>query len=250
MENQPENLQQTVPQINILFQVTPFSRAFAGMLIVVLPFLGFWVGIQYSDSAVEAVPVNIVQAPETKTDALETLPSANVDEETAIRELSKKVLMSFKNTDINAFRAFVHPVDGVKFSYDGNVKPDDVKMTTTQIDEHIQKNDEIVWGLGDGSGLPIKQTLVDQFKKYSKIDYLSAPQNAFNRVLTNGNTNIDTVYVAKPFVSFYLPPTGTFIDENGKEVIQPNSWKAINLVFDMYNGQPFLIGVITDNWTI
>lgn len=250
MENQQDNLEQTTPQKNILFRVTPFSRIFTGVLLIMLPFLGLWVGMQYPSSVVEAVPVNIVRAPETKTDTSETLPGANVDEETAIRELSKKVLMSFRDNDINTFKTLVHPTEGLIFSYDGHVDPDDVKMTITEIEEHLQKNDEILWGLGDGSGLPIKNTLADRFKMYSKIDYLSAPQNAYNKVLTSGNTNIDTVYAGKPFLSFYLPPTDTYTDENGKEVIQPNSWKAINLVFDMYNNKPFLIGVVTDNWTI
>ena len=253
MENQTDNLQQVVPQKNILFQVTPFSRLFTGTLLVVLPFLGFWVGMQYSDSAVEAVPVNIVQAPEIKNDTSDTLSDVNVDEESAVRQISEMVLKTFKTKDVETFKTLVHPVEGVRFSRDGYISTDNVKMTVSEIEAHILKNDVIAWGLADGSGLPINKTFYEWFQDYSKIDYLNAPESAFNKALgpnPNVANNIKENYPNKPLMSFYIPFISTEKDENGKEVPATYSWKAIDLVFDTYNNQLYLVGIITDNWTI
>ena len=253
MENQTDNLQQVVPQINILFQVTPFSRLFTGTLLVVLPFLGFWVGMQYSDSAVEAVPVNIVQAPEIKNDTSDTLSDVNVDEESAVRQISEMVLKTFKTKDVETFKTLVHPVEGVRFSRDGYISTDNVKMTVSEIEAHILKNDVIAWGLADGSGLPINKTFDEWFQDYSKIDYLNAPESAFNKALGPNPyvaNNIKENYPNKPLMSFYIPFISTEKDENGKEVPATYSWKAIDLVFDTYNNQLYLVGIITDNWTI
>ena len=253
MENQQDNLQQTVPQKNILFQVTPFSKAFAGVLFVGLPFLGLWVGMQYPSSAIEAVPVQIVQAPAVKDNSTLKTSDAGVDEETKVGELSDNVLVSLVNEDLATFAKLLHPVEGVRFSFDGHVKDDDVKLTASQIEAHIQKNDLITWGLGDGSGLPINKTFTEWFSDYSKIDYTRASDRTFNKVLGGDTTainNIASMYAKKPFMSYYLPSTGTYLDENGKEVPQPMSWKAINLVFDTYNNQLYLIGILTENGTI
>ncbi len=184
------------------------------------------------------------------TQGAETLPS----KESQIRELSQKILNSLKNKDIETFKTFVHPINGVRFSYDGNVLDHNIKLTTSEITNHVKNNDLLLWAYGSGSGLPIYKTFIGGFNDIYKRDYLNAPQFAYNQILSGGGSNainsIKNAYPGKTLMSFYFDSNGTYLDENNKEVPQTIAWSAIDLIFDTYNNQEYLIGIVTDNWTI
>ncbi len=52
MENTPIVDEVVVPKKNILFEVTTLSKVLAAVLFIILPFVGFWVGLNYNNNAV------------------------------------------------------------------------------------------------------------------------------------------------------------------------------------------------------
>lgn len=52
MEDTPLAVGTMTPKKNVLFEVTPVSKALAAVLFIILPFAGFWVGLNYNNGEV------------------------------------------------------------------------------------------------------------------------------------------------------------------------------------------------------
>ena len=77
-----------------------------------------------------------------------------------------------------------------------------------------------------------------QSNRHSNGAYLSINQfQGFG----NSLNNLQDVYPDHNFVEFYYPGT----DEYGGM-----DWYSLRLVFDDYQGKPYLVAIINDQWTI
>lgn len=187
-----------------------------------------------------------------------TSPTFEFGEETALSNLIKLrsayVLTSFNQHDMETFKKLIHPVKGVRFSKDGIVfLENDLVFTPEAIDKTLSENPVLLWGYADGSGKPINKTFRDYISQYSEINYLKAPQIAYNEILRGGSAggnNVKDKYSDNPFVSYHYPYTSTYTNDSGEEVVQPMSWTTLNLVFEEYQGIYYLVGIVQDNWTI
>lgn len=85
-------VEQTDPVISPWKQVTPFSKYLAMGLFIVLPFVGFWIGLHYGENKDQSIiDIGITPASETKTDIVteERLPE-KVTEESESDEIEEK----------------------------------------------------------------------------------------------------------------------------------------------------------------
>ncbi len=84
MDNTPIVDEVAVPKKNVLFEVTTLSKVLAAVLFIILPFVGFWVGMQYAPQTetVVTTPEEQVQNPAEQVLPI-AQPSSDTDEQKA-----------------------------------------------------------------------------------------------------------------------------------------------------------------------
>jgi DKNYY family len=78
MENTPTATSTEVMKKNVLFEVTPLSKVLAAIVFIIMPFLGFWLGVQYA--SVDTVDVQTSPLPTSNVDHMSSSSSAAVQE--------------------------------------------------------------------------------------------------------------------------------------------------------------------------
>jgi hypothetical protein len=72
MENTPVVDEVVVPKKNFLFEVTTVSKVLAAILFIILPFVSFWIGLQFNSKAPQNIEVSTYsQTPEKSTFEIE-----------------------------------------------------------------------------------------------------------------------------------------------------------------------------------
>ncbi len=79
MENTPDTIVVNEPQQNRLFLVTSTSKILSAVLFIILPFIGFWIGLQFSTETPQPI-TQIVPIPDAGSRKSE-LPEKNVQSE-------------------------------------------------------------------------------------------------------------------------------------------------------------------------
>jgi len=172
--------------------------------------------------------------------------------EQIIIQKSDKIISLLKNKSVSSLKGYIHPTKGVRISKDGYInKQKDVIIKASEIDNLIKNDTKLLWGYSDGKGDAINLSVEDFFSKYLSIDFTNS-QKKYNQVVRGGANSlldIQGVYIDSNFVNYYIPYNSTYMDEG---VVKPQTmdWRAINLVFEEYNSELYLIGIIADNWTI
>ena len=179
-----------------------------------------------------------------------TAGNSNVDKtdrDAVLRDRTADLLQLLKDKNYSAFAEYIHPVEGVRFSPYGHVD--------TLKDVHLSKADFILlygdgaakkteWGYFDGSGEPIRMTFQAYFDRFVyDVDFLNAPQKSVNKTLGRGNmiNNMDSVYTGTDYTENHFPG----FDEKYRGM----DWRSLRLVYKMRDGEPFLVGVVHDEWT-
>jgi len=172
--------------------------------------------------------------------------------EQIIIQKSDKIISLLKNKSVSSLKDSIHPTKGVRISIDGYInKQKDVILKASEIDSLIKNDTKLLWGYSDGKGDAINLSVKDFFSRYLSIDFTNS-QKKYNQVVRGGANSlldIQGAYTNNNFVNYYIPYNSTYV-ENGVVKPQIMDWRAINLVFEEYNGESYLIGIITDNWTI
>lgn len=166
--------------------------------------------------------------------------------DTSLSEVINSILKALDERDYTTLAGHIHPERGLRFSPYGYVD--------TSSDQHFSKdafldamkaNRLMNWGSYDGSGDPIKLTVTNYFNKfvYDK-KYKDAPEVGLNKVVSSGNSlnNLSKIYPNSIFTELYFP--GDMKKYNGMD------WKSLKLVFLRYEGKPYLVGIVHDQWTI
>ena len=95
-----------------------------------------------------------------------------------------------------------------------------------------------------GSGSPIRCTSKDYFARYVfNTDYTEAPQVGIDTVLISGNAleNVADAYPNGRFVEYHFPG----IDP----ALEGFDWCSLKLVFEIWNNDWYLVGIIHGEWT-
>ncbi|MBZ2174434.1 hypothetical protein K8M07_04150 [Schnuerera sp. xch1] len=157
-----------------------------------------------------------------------------------------KVVNLIKNKDMEELTSYIHPTAGVRFSpYEYiDIKSHRV-FTADEIERLLDDEQVYTWGNYDGSGKPIELNFTNYYDRFIyDVDFADPNMLGNNVVIGSGNTinNIEEAY-----------PDGDFIEFHFKG-IEPQykgmDWRSLWLVFEEYDGEWYLVGIVHGEWTI
>ncbi len=163
-----------------------------------------------------------------------------------IEETSDKVIEAISEKDAETIAEYTHPEKGLRFTPYTNVSiEEDVVFSKEEIKNFFEDKKEYTWGYYDGTGDEIKLTPSEYYEEfiYSE-DFKNAEQIGYNEVLSFGNMleNQFEVYEDPIIVEYYFP--GFDPQYEGMD------WKSLRLVFEEYQNEWKLVGIIHNQWTI
>ena len=143
--------------------------------------------------------------------------------------------------DYSLLSQYVHPEKGVTFSPSATVDVSSNQVFSAgQVADAGTSKSTYVWGTTSDAASPISLTINDYFTAYVwDQDYLSDLRLSVNSVQSSGNAleNTADAYPDGQFVEFYCPGSGQ------------SGWTALKLVFEWYNGDWYLVGVVHSSWS-
>ena len=166
--------------------------------------------------------------------------------EKAIKETAASLIkaLSTKNTD--AIADLIHPTKGVRFTPYTFVSLESDRVFDQQQFRSFFKDQQVyMWGHYDGSGFDIELTPSQYYEEFVyDEDYINADQIGYNQVLSSGNMleNQFDVYDDPIVVEYYFPG---FDPDYGSM-----DWSSLRLVFEPYQNDWKLVGIINNQWTI
>lgn len=154
---------------------------------------------------------------------------------------------AFYAMDPNAIAALVHPTAGVRFSLYNQISVEsDKKFSASQITKYFGTSVKFTWGTQDGSGepivIPMKSFIANEFADH---DFSKAPQisyDAYDTFRGNAISNVKDFYPNAHVVEFYFPG---FVEKYADM-----DWRAIQIVLQEFEGQWYIVNVISNRWTI
>lgn len=153
---------------------------------------------------------------------------------------------ALKEEDMEKLKLYIHPEKGVRFSpYQYVDLEEDVSLKRDEITDAYKDSKTYIWGDYDGKGDPIELSFKDYYQEFVyDQDFLNPHMIGNNLSIGQGNMidNVDTAYPNGNFVEFHF--TGFDPQYDGID------WKSLKLVFEDYNGDWKLVGIIHDQWTI
>ncbi|MBC8147508.1 MAG: hypothetical protein H8E98_05935 [Bacteroidetes bacterium] len=174
------------------------------------------------------------------------LVKAQVTKDTILVNLTKEILLCFKNQEYKKITDYIHPTLGIRFTpyaYIDTIR--NLRFTADNFAFTIDNDQLFDWGYYDGIGSIIRLTLHDYIKKFVyDVDFLNPEVLSINKSIGYGNmiNNIKEMYKGCDFVENYF--SGFDEDAAGGD------WRGLRLVFKKDLGTYYLIGIIHDKWTI
>ena len=176
----------------------------------------------------------------------ETPVPLDTRDNTRLAERAGQVLEALKGEDFSALSTMISPQNGLTFTPYSTVDPErDLCLTARQVAGLGADDTVYVWGLQDGSGEPIKLTGREYFAQYVfNADYTQAPYLSIDKVQISGNAmeNVAEIYPEARFVEYYFPE----LDPE----MEGYDWCSLKLVFEVWQNDWYLIGLIHGQWTI
>ncbi|NBI27446.1 hypothetical protein [Chengkuizengella marina] len=159
---------------------------------------------------------------------------------------ANEVVLLLQAKNMSQLSSYVHPNKGVRFSpylYVDVIS--DLVFNTDQINGFLTDKNVYTWGFYDGTGDSIELTPAEYFNDFVySADFANSEEVSYNETLAEGNMiqNQFEVYPNANIVEYYF--SGFDPQYEGMD------WQSLNLVFEEYNGDWFLVGIIKGAWTI
>jgi|LauGreDrversion2_6_1035139.scaffolds.fasta_scaffold10171_2 hypothetical protein len=173
-------------------------------------------------------------------------PPAN-DAVADARVAALEVVEALKRRDMATVARYAHPTMGVLFAPYAYLEPSEHQIwTATTLPRWFTDTQTRIWGAEDGTGFPIERTPAQYYERFVfPRDFTVGAKISVNDDQAKGNSinNAASLYPDGVRVEFYLPPTET------PEGPLPD-WRALRLVFVPVGGEPKLVAVVHDQWTI
>jgi hypothetical protein len=173
-------------------------------------------------------------------------PPAN-DAVADARVAALEVVEALKRRDMATVARYAHPTMGVLFAPYAYLEPSEHQIwTATTLPRWFTDTQTRIWGAEDGTGFPIERTPAQYYERFVfPRDFTVGAKISVNDDQAKGNSinNAASLYPDGVRVEFYLPPTETL------EGPLPD-WRALRLVFVPVGGEPKLVAVVHDQWTI
>ncbi len=166
--------------------------------------------------------------------------------EKAIQETAASLIKALSTKDADAIADLIHPTKGVRFTpYTYVSLESDLVFSQEGVRSFFDDQKVYMWGHYDGSGFDIQLTPSQYYEKFVyDEDYINADQIGYNQVLSSGNAleNQFEVYNNPIVVEYYFPGFNPGYD--GMD------WSSLRLVFEPYQNDWKLVGIINNQWTI
>ena len=192
-----------------------------------------------------AASASVPMAPAQMTAASTTPVPLNTEANDLLLAQAGSVLELLKEKDYTALSGLIHPQKGVTLTPFSTVSTEcDRTLTQTDVAELEENQQTYVWGVMDGSGSPIRSTCSDYFDRFVyNADYAQAPEVGVDTVLMSGNAleNVSDAYPDARFVDYNFP--GIDPGKNGYD------WCSLKLVFEPWQNEWYLVGLIHSEWT-
>jgi hypothetical protein len=163
-----------------------------------------------------------------------------------IAETSDKIIRAISNKDSELISEFVHPFKGVRFTPYTYVSTEkDVVLNQEEVKNFFNDQTIYTWGFYDGIGGDIYLTSSQYYDDFIyTADFVNAEDIGYNEVLSIGNMseNQFAVYNNAIVVEYYF--SGFNPEFGGID------WQSLRLVFEQYEGDWKLVGIIHNQWTI
>lgn len=161
-------------------------------------------------------------------------------------ERADQVLALLKAADYPTLSDLVHPQKGVTLTPYSTVDLScDMVLYPRQVAHLSEDRVAHLWGVTDGSGAPIRMTGPQYFQRYVfNADYTTAPQVGIDTVGISGNAleNVSDAYPEGRFVEYCFPG----IDPK----LEGFDWCSLKLVFEVWDNNWYLVGLIHGEWTV
>jgi hypothetical protein len=157
-----------------------------------------------------------------------------------------QAINAIKEKDAETISALAHPVKGIRFTpYTFVLLERDVVFSKEALPGFFEDEEKYLWGYYDGIGDEIILTPAAYYEEFIyTADFVNADEIGYNTVLSSGNMleNQFEIYENPIVVEYYFP----VFDQ---EFIGMD-WQSLRLVFEEYEKQWFLTGIIHNRWTI
>ncbi|MBU1218556.1 hypothetical protein KKF34_09570 [Myxococcota bacterium] len=187
---------------------------------------------------------NTTPSPRTPEANQKEIKGPGIENET-VEKAAEKVITLLKEKNFAALASYVHKERGVRFS--------PFQFIDTKLDRII-KHDAVsglfsdkssyIWGMGAGSGEPIKMNFESYFKQYVwDLDFTKAPKKSMNKSSIGGSmtNNLREIYPTASFMEYYY--------DRVSEKYDGMDWRGLTLVFEKTTTGWFLTGIIHSQWT-
>jgi hypothetical protein len=166
--------------------------------------------------------------------------------EKIIKETAASLIKALSTKNADAIADLIHPTQGVRFTpYTYVSLTSDLVFSQKEMRSFFDDQKVYLWGHYDGSGEPINLNPSQYYEKFIYAeDYANTKQVGYNKVLSSGNAleNQFEVYNNPIVVEYYFP--GLNPDYGGMD------WRSLRLVFESYQNDWKLVGIINNQWTI
>ena len=157
---------------------------------------------------------------------------------------AQRIQQALANKDYDGITDDIHPTKGVLFSMYAFVQPNSDKVFTQAQYEQYLKDSKIrfTWGQLDGTGEILIVPLPEFLENHLQASRFNNSSPLLNPSKSRGNipNNIDNIYAKADFVEFYV---------EGQEKYGFMDWRAMRLVFEEYQGENYLVAIVSDQWT-
>lgn len=166
--------------------------------------------------------------------------------EMIIEGISNELIYAISVKDFETVSGFTHPVEGIRFTPYTNVSLDnDIVFSQGEIENFFDDQDVYIWGIYDGIGDEISLTPNQYYDRFIYTsDFKNAEEIGYNEVLGMGNMieNQFEIYDNAIIVEYYF--SGFNPDYEGMD------WESLRLVFQQYQNDWSLVGIIHNQWII
>ena len=189
--------------------------------------------------------VNAALVQNSRLNVMPTATPLDREEDGPLLERAGQVLEELREEDFAALASLVHPEKGVTLTPFSTVSLDrDRSLTPGQISGLAEDEELYVWGVMAGSGAPIRATAGEYFDRFVyNADYAQAPEVTVDAVFLSGNAleNVASAYPDARFVDYTFPG----LDPE----LEGFDWCSLKLVFETWENNWYLVGLVHGEWT-
>jgi hypothetical protein len=192
------------------------------------------------DSIVMVKPVQPEAAGEQMD--LSALPGGEARQVLPIK--AEEIIQALKERNMTRLAQHVHPQKGLRFSPEVIVEDDHKTFSAVELPALMENERVFDWGKEDGSGKDIKSTFARYYDRYVyDVDFAGTDSIFYNQAQQHGNVinNVGKAYPGCIVIEYYLPE----VDPK----LMGMDWRALRMVFEPYQNDWYLVGLVHAAWT-